>query len=244
MKSTTMTLKVWLRAGPQSILGPKLKRLKMLKQNQNLKLVTGPAEEPVTLAEAKLHLRVDLTEDDTLITNLIKAARLKLEDYAGIKFISQTWLVSQDSFPFALVNDWWDGVRDTAVTELRAPCKDIVLPIGPVSSVTSFNTFDDADQSYATPANIYALDKYSNQGRLSLRIGQIWPTTILRGNGGIEITVVAGLAPDRASTPDDIKQAVLEAVSYWYENRGDLEKLKLLPATAMGILEGYRRLKC
>ena len=220
-------------------------------QNQTLVELVSPTEEPVTLAEAKLHLRVDLTEDDTLINRLIKAARLKLEDYAGIKFIYQDWRVIMDGFPYAKSNEWWDGTRDTAVTELRGPCKDITLPIGPVSEVLAFNTYDDANQVYATSPTIYALDKYANRGRLSLRLGQIWPTTILRGNSGIEIDVRAGIAPNAAALPDDIKQAVLLTVGKFYENRGDDTSGEFfgvsgftIPNTALVLLEGYRRLKC
>ncbi|MBV9418770.1 MAG: phage head-tail connector protein, partial [Alphaproteobacteria bacterium] len=37
----------------------------------SLQLTTPPATEPITLAEAKTHLKVDTTDDDALITRLI-----------------------------------------------------------------------------------------------------------------------------------------------------------------------------
>jgi uncharacterized phiE125 gp8 family phage protein len=55
------------------------------------KLITPPASEPVTLAEAKSHLRVDLNDDDTLINALITAARQMAEEYTRRAFITQTW---------------------------------------------------------------------------------------------------------------------------------------------------------
>ena len=53
-----------------------------------LQLVTPPAEEPVSLAEARLHLRVDFTDDDALITSLIAAARQAAETLTGRQFVT------------------------------------------------------------------------------------------------------------------------------------------------------------
>jgi len=49
-----------------------------------LQLVTPPVDEPVTLAEAKLHLRVDFDEDDALILALISAARQAAEAITAV----------------------------------------------------------------------------------------------------------------------------------------------------------------
>lgn len=62
-----------------------------------LRQVTPPAVEPVTLEETKLHLRVDGTEEDNLISALIKAARQKAEEYTRRAFITQTWEVALDA---------------------------------------------------------------------------------------------------------------------------------------------------
>lgn len=62
-----------------------------------LRQVTPPAVEPVMLEETKLHLRVDGTEEDSLIAALITAARQKAEDYTRRAFITQTWELALDS---------------------------------------------------------------------------------------------------------------------------------------------------
>lgn len=61
------------------------------------RLVTPPAIEPITLEEAKLHLRVDGTEENSLISALITAARQKAEEYTRRAFITQTWELALDS---------------------------------------------------------------------------------------------------------------------------------------------------
>jgi hypothetical protein len=65
-----------------------------------LKIKTAPAIEPLSLDEAKLHLRIDSDDEDTYITSLIKAARCYAEQVlASRSFITQTWELWLDAFP-------------------------------------------------------------------------------------------------------------------------------------------------
>lgn len=69
-----------------------------------LHLVTAPAAEPLSLAEAKLHLKVDSdTTDDTLISDLIAAAREVFEQETGRQVITATWELKLDRFPSGAV---------------------------------------------------------------------------------------------------------------------------------------------
>lgn len=62
-------------------------------------LLTPPVCEPVSLTDAKLHLRVDTTADDPLIASQITAARSQAEDYLRRALILQQWQLFMDSFP-------------------------------------------------------------------------------------------------------------------------------------------------
>ncbi len=59
-------------------------------QTGNFKVKTPPATEPVSLSEAKLHLKVDTSADDTLISALIAAALQHLERHCNSAFVTQT----------------------------------------------------------------------------------------------------------------------------------------------------------
>ena len=59
-------------------------------------LLTPPAVEPLTLAEAKSYLRVDTVDEDDTIAALIAAARLLVEAYARRALITQSWRLSLD----------------------------------------------------------------------------------------------------------------------------------------------------
>ena len=65
----------------------------------SFQLITAPATEPVTLDEARSHLRVDFLDDDALIVALITAARLHAEMLTGRSFITTRWKAVLDSFP-------------------------------------------------------------------------------------------------------------------------------------------------
>ena len=65
----------------------------------SLQLITPPALEPVTLDEAKAHLKVDTTDDDALIERLIAAARARAEWHTGRAFLTQSWILWLDCWP-------------------------------------------------------------------------------------------------------------------------------------------------
>lgn len=69
-----------------------------------LQLVSAPAGEPITLLEAKQHLRVDVDDDDALIGSLITAARQAAETRTGRQLMTARWKLVLDGFPGSLVN--------------------------------------------------------------------------------------------------------------------------------------------
>lgn len=161
-------------------------------------LIEAPAIEPLTLATAKNHLRVDLSDDDTLITTLITVARRVAERSTNRALITQTW---------ELVRDYWPRVDY------------IELPRSPLQSVTSVIYTDTADAQHTLDTSIYLVDTDHEPGRVALKFAQIWPTTVLQTRNGIRIRFVAGYGGDASDVPGDITQAMLLLIGHWYENR-------------------------
>ena len=158
-----------------------------------IKVITAPASEPVTIEEAKLHCRVDGTEEDTLLTNLIVAAREYCEGYQNRSYLAQTIEETLDGWP-------------------SFPHE---LPRPPLASVTSIKYYDTANTEYTLAGASYFVDADSEPGRVALAYGASLPTTTLREIGAVKIRYTAG----GATVPQKVKQSILMLVAHWYANK-------------------------
>jgi uncharacterized phiE125 gp8 family phage protein len=160
-----------------------------------LNLVVAPAQEPVSLVEAKLHCKEDGSDQDTLITIYLKAAREMAEHELGRVLMPQTWELTLDAFP----------------------SDEIELPITPIQSIASvkYQDPDDVEQTLGTSA--YSLDKESIPGWLFPAADTSWPDTIDAANA-VRIRITAGYA-SAALVPDNIKLWILTHVATWFRNR-------------------------
>lgn len=178
------------------------------------RLISGPASEPVTLAEAKLHCRIDETADDSIVTALIIAARQAVEEATGRKLVTQTWRASLDAWPSRVTDQWWDGAREGSISDLTQASAAVELPFPPLQSVTSIKTFTDAGTETTYLASNYYVDTSSEPGRIVLRKSAMPPRPDRVANG-IEIEFVCGYTTQRQA----LKQACLMLIGHWYENR-------------------------
>ena len=209
-----------------------------MSQVKALSLYSAPAAAVLTTAEAKAFLRVDTSSDDTLIDSLVAAATQKIEFYLNRKLITQTWDLYMDNFPMSNNQEWWDGSRDGHISSIIAPRNYIDLMLAPVSSISHLKTFDNDDASYTMTASQYYVDTIKGFGRLYLRLGQTWPTTVLRTGNGIQIRMVVGYGSSSASVPTAIIAAIREMLVPMYDCRGASEIA--MSAVCKSLLEPYR----
>ena len=164
-----------------------------------MKIVTlaQPTEEPVSLPEAKLHLRVDHDDEDVSIDGLITAAREWFEGEIWQTLVTTTYKYVLDCFPDE---------------------RQIELPRGPLQSVTSIVYIDEDGNGATFAASNYIVSTAANPGTITLKSSASWPSTTLQEVDGVEITYVAGDG-DAAAVRRMDKQAILLLVGHWYENR-------------------------
>lgn len=163
-----------------------------------LVLVTAPSVEPVSLAEAKLHCRIDVTDDDALVTAQIVAARAYCEQWTRRALITQTW---ED-----VLNEWPLG-------------REHVLPLAPLASIVSVKYTDDAGVEATMPAGDYLVDSTRTPGRIVLRSSASWPSVALQESHGVRIRFTAGYGAAASTVPQSIRQGLLLLIGTWYENR-------------------------
>jgi len=175
----------------------------------------APVSAALNLAEAKRHLRVLHDDDDAEIEAMVAAAEAAIEgpNGIGIALLSQTWRMSLDYFP----------------------C-EIVVPLGPVTAVTSVTYRDAAGAEQTVSGLRYDLDQQP------LRIWPArdasWPS-IYCEPGAVKVTFVCG----HSELPQDLRWALLLLVGHFYENREAVTidaNAAELPMGVASILERYR----
>ena len=180
-------------------------------------LTTPPSVEPVSLAEVKAHLRIGHADEDELIGTLTIAARHLVEAQTGLAMIAQGWSCFRDDWP------------ETGVVE---------LPLAPLITVDDVKTYGEDDiAAIIDPAHYYA-DTGARPPRLLLRGSRVWARPARIGNG-IEIAVTAGFGTTASAVPEDLREALLQLVGHWFENRGTGREPDV-PLTVHTIIARYR----
>ena len=174
---------------------------------QSKSVVTGPASEPITVAEAKTHCRVEISDDDTYIGALIQVARETAEVYTGRALMTQTLDVKYAAFPED--GSFW-------------------FPAPPLQSVTSVKYYDTDGTQRTLSTDVYEVDTAHLPGRIALKPNQVWPDVQTEKNNPITIRGVSGFA-DAASVPAGIKHGMLLLIGMWYEQRADEGDVRTKP---------------
>ena len=159
------------------------------------RVTTEPSLEPVTLVDMKLHLRVDCTADDDLITALIVAARQWCEDYEHRAYITQTITAKLDWLP-----------------------NQMILPKPRLQSVTSVKYTDTGGDQQTLSTDLYDVDIFREPGQIVRGFNDTYPDTLDVVNA-VEVIYKAGYGDAASDVPSKTIAAIKLFVAHLYENR-------------------------
>jgi uncharacterized phiE125 gp8 family phage protein len=179
--------------------------------------------EPVTLDQARQHLRLDtfgepaIHEDDDLVEILITAARQWCEQYTQQALGEYEVTAVADEFPIGR----------------------IYLPFGPVLSVDSVYYYNTSGNAVLWAESNWDFDEFDDS--IVLTYGNSYPNVQSGRNNAITITYTAGYNTENPM-PKPIYQAMLLLIGHLYENRSsvDLNNLAEVPMGVTLLLQPYR----
>lgn len=180
------------------------------------KVTSAPATEPIALQDAKIHLKVDGSEEDDLITIFIQSAREMVEQFTNRSLITQTRTLKLDYFP----------------------CNEsITLTNGPVSAITSIHYYDEDETSTPLPSDDYWTDLSSDIPRITIK--ESWPSTKDMPNA-VTIVYVCGYG-SASNVPAPLRSALLLILGHLYENRQQVisGQAMEIPFGAQALMSSY-----
>jgi uncharacterized phiE125 gp8 family phage protein len=181
-------------------------------------VTTAPDEEPVTLAQMRLHLGITQSTDtarDTIITGRITSARQWAEQYTRTAYVTQTLCGYSDDFH----------------------CQQIDLK-GPLQAVTGILYLDSNGVQQTLSAADYLVDTVTNC--VVPAYGLDWPDARLQRNS-IQITYRSGYG-DPEDVPESIKDAIRFIVGQWEVFQASMEGVMrpfTIPNAAKQLLDNY-----
>jgi uncharacterized phiE125 gp8 family phage protein len=172
----------------------------MARQYRSLIQSTAPSAEPVDADDVKTHTHISHDAEDTLLESMIAASRHHVEEITGMQLINASWTMRLDSFP------------DSG--------NELVLPRGPVSSITSVSYNDTAgDEQTLTEDTDFILDENVRPPTLYLvPESWDWPSTYGEPND-VTVVWVAGYGTAGSSVPDRYKHCIRLMSASLFMNR-------------------------
>jgi uncharacterized phiE125 gp8 family phage protein len=187
----------------------------------SLVLTAAPAVEPVTLADAKAHCRVDGTAEDAFIDSLIVTSRLHIEAALDLALVTQSWTLRLDRWP--------DG-------------REVSLPLRPIQSIDEIAITGIDGVPAPLASDSYWLDGNGTPPRLIAKSSGFPEPGVTAL--GIEIAFTAGFGATASDVPQAIRLALLMLIAHWFENREPVAagtgEASRIPDTVSELLAPFR----
>lgn len=160
-----------------------------------MRLITPPADEPVTVTQLKQQARIPYADSDDILSLYVQAARETVEKFLRRALITQTWDFRSDWGPA------W-----------------VELPYPQLQTVVGVFTTGLDNIEITVPTTTYIVDPLHNF--VGLNIGNVWP--LHRGKAGFRIRYTTGYGDTPASVPATIRRIILALATTMDNTRDDL----------------------
>jgi len=182
-------------------------------------VITPASTYPVSLTEAKSHLKVDTTADDTYITSIIKAATQLSEEYTNRFFIDT--VIEQTCSDFAQLQTLFKSK---------------------VSAVAHVKYYDSDNSLQTLSSTIYDTQLQYEPSQIQLADDKSFPE-ITKRNDAVVARYTVGYGSAASDVPEIIKQAILLTIGNFYQNRNSVVIGRIateLPMNVKWLLDTYK----
>jgi uncharacterized phiE125 gp8 family phage protein len=166
---------------------------------------TAAASLPVSLAEVKDHLYVTGSQDDALLTDLIRSATAALENRCNRCFVNQTRKLTMHG---------WTDKRYVHGDRIYFPRSPVANSSG--VSITYVAASNGTTTTWAT--SDYTVHFRERPSYIGLAYNASWPD-VRNIDNSVTVTYTAGHGTDQADVPHNVKLAIKMLVGHWYRNR-------------------------
>lgn len=189
---------------------------------RGVRILTPPEADPVSVADVKARLRIDASDEDALLAQLVRGsvARIDGPQGIGVAMMRQTWRKAMDDFP-----------------------KMIRLPGAPFVDVVELRYLDVAGVWQVLDPALYRVDGESEPARVEPVSGGSWPATAAIDTGTVQVDYRVGAAT-AGEVPGDLIDALCLMVGHRYEHREAVMvemSASPLPLGVADILADHRR---
>lgn len=181
--------------------------------------ISPPDIEPVSLDYAKTFLRVDTDDDDALISDLIRSARIRVETMIGGALIQ----------------------RPQRFTTTRVSGRGVFINHQPVQVIDAVRVIGAAGEVVDVPLSSLSINLRCQPPAISVTSHRDW-RGILNNATAVEIDITAGYGLDVDDVPMPLRHAVLLLLAQSYEYRA----AEVTPPTPMmvdALLMPYRSVR-
>lgn len=182
-----------------------------------------PGALAVNLIDLKNHLRLTTSDEDQLLTLYLRAATAVVEQKTRRALVSRGYRLELDEFP---------------------PSDEIILPVGPVSAVSSVQYRDRSGALQTLDTAIYHLDVTPTLGRVARRHGATWPDTEPGRPDAVRVSFAAGYGPSYMAVPEALRFVVMLLTAHYYTNRSPVDAAgsagQEIPLSLTYAMDAYR----